>query len=149
MIVDTLENASLYFSLDQGIERGLRYLQDADLGALSPGTYPIEGDRIFCIVQDYLTIPPEEGFWEAHRRFIDIQFVAKGCEWIGYAPLRSLELERYDEARDLAVLSGEGSYVRVSEGTFMILGPGDAHKPRIALGSPENVRKAVVKVACE
>jgi YhcH/YjgK/YiaL family protein len=149
MIVDTLENASLYFSLDWGIETGLQYLQRTDLNALSPGTYPIEGERIFCIVQNYLTIPPEEGFWEAHRRFIDIQFVVKGSEWIGYAPLRSLELERYDEAKDLAVLLGEGSYVRVPEGSFMILGPGDAHKPRIALGKPESVRKAVIKVACE
>jgi biofilm protein TabA len=97
-------------------------------------------------VQDYRTKPREQGFWEAHRAYIDVQYVASGCESIGYAHISRLRAGRYDAEADLLKLEGEGEYVTARPGTFVILFPQDAHMPAIAVGTPGPVRKIVVKV---
>ena len=53
----------------------------------------------------------------------------------------------YDEAKDLLPLSGEGDFLTLGPGDFMLLFPEDAHMPRIAVNVSEIVRKVVVKIA--
>ena len=45
------------------------------------------------------------------------------------------------------LLEGEGDFLAMVPGTFIILGPQDAHMPQIAAGAPGEVRKVVIKVA--
>ena len=44
-------------------------------------------------------------------------------------------------------LQGEGSFVLMPAGMFVILGPQDAHMPQIAVSDPSPVVKVVCKVA--
>ncbi|BCR06890.1 DUF386 domain-containing protein [Desulfuromonas versatilis] len=147
MVIDSLDNAARYAGLGQGIARALEYLAATDLAAAADGRYEIDGERIFAMIQSYPTKPPEQGFWEAHRRYVDVQYVVSGTERFGYANLAGLQAKPYDEQRDLVVLEGTGDFFEVGAGSFVILFPQDAHMPGLQAGAAQQVKKVVVKVA--
>ena len=146
MILDQLHNAAGYFGTHERLTKALRYLQNTDLSSYAPGRYEIEGSDIFMLVQEYETKPREKGFWEAHRQYMDIQYVASGVELMGYANLGYLRVGEYDESKDFVPRFGEGTFFEMHAGTFTIFAPQDAHMPGLAAGEPQSVRKIVVKV---
>ena len=147
MVVDRIENANLYYGLGERIEAGLKYLENTDFTDKPPGKYSIDGENVYAVVQQYETRLPEECKWEAHRKFIDIQYVVQGAENMGYASLDNLYVtQEYDEINDYLLLEGKGSMVLCKSGTFTVFMPEDAHMPGVAIGSPKQVKKAVVKV---
>ena len=146
MIVDQLENARQYYGLGTGIEAALRYLQDTDFGKVDPERYDIDGDQVYAMVQVYDSKPKVEGFWEAHRRYLDVQYVAAGVEHMGYAPAANLLAGAYEEGNDFIKLEGAGEFFLLREGYFCILAPQDAHMPGMAVDQPKPVKKVVVKV---
>ena len=146
MIIDQLKNAPLYFGVNKGLATAFQYLQNTDLTKVPPGKYEIDGSNVYALVQEYETKSKEKGRWESHRRYLDVQYVFKGVEQIGYANLEQLQAGEYDEAKDFWALSGEGDFLVVRAGTFVILAPQDGHMPGIAVSSPQPVKKIVVKV---
>jgi YhcH/YjgK/YiaL family protein len=146
MILDQLQNAAWYFGAHARLTTALRYLQNTDLSSHAPGRYEIDGSNIFMLVQEYETKPREKGFWEAHRQYLDIQYVASGVELMGYANLAYLRAGEYDESKDFVPGFGEGTFFEMHAGTFTIFAPQDAHMPGIAAGEPQPVRKIVLKV---
>jgi YhcH/YjgK/YiaL family protein len=149
MIVDTLANVQLYRGLNPRIDRAFEYLRTTDLAALAPGDYEIDGKDIFARSLTYTTRVPENGVWEAHRRYIDLQVMVQGAERVCYAPLSHLEQGTYDEAKDFLRLSGDGDLVTLPAGSFMLLWPGDGHMPCLAVDAPEPIKKVVVKIAVD
>jgi biofilm protein TabA len=148
MIMDSIGNAAIYRSVSPGIRAALEFLARKDLAALEIGRHDIDGDKVYALVQQYETRPREKGKWEAHRRYIDVQYVAAGIETMGYAPLDKLTVTQpYAEEKDCLLLSGEGSFLTVPEKTFVVFFPQDAHMPCLAFAAPVPVRKVVVKVA--
>jgi len=147
MVLDRIENGKAYHGMNARIRKGLEYLRQTDFSKMEPGKYPIDGDDVFALVQDYSSKALEKGDWEAHRKFIDIQFIVRGTEKMGYAPLSDLEPSTpYDETRDFLLLKGAGSFFNAAPGVFAIFAPEDAHMPGVALTEPSPVRKVVVKV---
>lgn len=147
MIFDNLKYGSAYFNLGPGIRTALEYLQRTDAGALAVGRHDVDGDQVFALVSDYQTKTPEESFWEAHRRHIDVQFVHMGRECIGYADLATFKEAPYNAERDLVVATGAGGQqVEVGRGEFVILFPHDVHMPGLIAQVSSAVRKVVVKV---
>jgi len=66
---------------------------------------------------------------------------------MGYAPLHRMRQTRsYDEGEDCALYRGEGNFLRVFSGMFVVFNVTDVHKPDIHLGEPEAFRKIVVKI---
>jgi YhcH/YjgK/YiaL family protein len=116
---------------------------------MPPGRHDVDGSRLFAIVSDYATRPADDVPWEAHRRYIDVQYVHSGVERIGHAPLSRLAAGTYDGERDLLPAAGPGEFVTLEAGSFAILFPQDAHRPGIAVGAPQPVRKVVLKVAVD
>jgi YhcH/YjgK/YiaL family protein len=147
VVSDLLANAHLYTALGTRIAQGLQFLADTDLASLAPGKHEIDGNRLFALVSDYTPKPPAEGRWEAHRRYLDLQYVVSGVERMGVAPTSRMTETDYQADRDLAWLEGEGDLLTFGAGQFMILWPGDAHMPGIDAGVPGTVRKVVVKIA--
>ena len=147
MLTDHLDRADRYRLLAPRIAAALDYVRATDFRVLADGKYLIAGDDVFALVQRYTTKPADAGRWEAHRKYIDLQCVFDGIEQIGYAPLDTLTAEPYDAERDLAWLSGQGEFVTMRAGRFMLLWPEDAHMPGIAVGPPGPVLKVVVKIA--
>jgi YhcH/YjgK/YiaL family protein len=147
MIIDTLSNSPLYHGLSPRIARAFDYLRATDFRRAATGTFEVDGQQVRAIVQDYATIDRTLGTWEAHRQHIDLQYVVSGTERIGYAHAHRLAPDRYDQARDILTLAGEGAFLTLGAGDFMLLFPEDAHMPRIAVKESVTVRKVVVKIA--
>jgi YhcH/YjgK/YiaL family protein len=149
MILDQISNASNYAFGNPLLQKGLDFLRSPEAASLPVGRFELEGDRLFALVQEYPTKPQMDCFWEAHRKYIDIQYIVSGVEDIGYAPLASLKIiEPYDSAKDMMKLTGDGSVLRIPAGMFTVFFPHDAHKPCMApSGVVASVRKIVVKVA--
>jgi biofilm protein TabA len=147
MIIDSLANAHSYFGLGPRIERALRYLREVDFARLETGKHAIEGEEVFALAQRYESKAPGDHLYEAHRRYIDVQYVAEGIEAIGYAPIESLRTAReYDPGKDAEMFSGSGVMLRCPRGCFAIFFPQDGHLPCMAIDAPAPVGKIVVKV---
>lgn len=149
MIVDTLDNAKLYYGCLNGrIQTALEYLAGKTVSDFPVGRHDIDGNRIYALVQQYDTKPGEDGVWEAHRRYADVQFIAAGVEMLGYAPLGLLTpTQPYAEEKDVAFYSGIGDFFTLKAGGFSVFFPQDAHMPCRSPDVPTPVRKVVVKVA--
>lgn len=147
MITDIMTNSHLYGALNPKLSRAFDYIHQTDLSALSVGKYVIDGEEIYALVQEYDTKPQEEGAWEAHRRYIDLQVVIRGVEQFGYAHIGNLTPGDYDAAKDWLPLSGAGDFFRLQAGYFAIFLPEDAHMPGLAAGSRLAVKKLVVKIS--
>jgi len=147
MIIDKLENASQYYGIGENISEALKYLENTDLSEFENGKYEIKGDEIFVIIQDYNTKPLSEGKFEAHKKYIDIQYIIKGSEKMGYTYVHNLQsASEYDETKDIVFFEGNGDFVTVDEGFFTIFYPQDAHMPGIQSKKSEYVKKAVIKI---
>ena len=147
MIIDKLKNAPLYYGISEKIATALKYLENTDLAGFQNGKYEIEGDDIFVLIQDYHTKPLSEGKFEAHRKYIDIQYIIKGTEKMGYTNVHKLKsATEYDETKDIIFFESDGDLVTVEEGFFAIFAPEDAHMPGIESKTSEYVKKAVIKI---
>lgn len=148
MLFDKLKNAPQYFTLGGRFEQGLKYLMEKDFSKMEPGRYDIDGDKIYALVQEYDSRTRSAGKWEAHRKYADIQFVAAGTELMGYENIECMTSgdEDYSPDKDIVFLNGEGSFIKMTQGTFAILWPQDVHMPGQAVSEPSKVRKVVIKV---
>lgn len=147
MILDKLKNASLYYGLDKKIAAALKFLENNNLSEYKSGRHEIDGDEIFVLVQNYQTKQLSEGKFEAHKKYIDIQFIIEGKEKIGYTHISNLsETTEYDESKDIVFLEGNGDFVTAEKNMFVIFFPEDAHMPGIETNSQGYVKKAVIKI---
>lgn len=152
MIFDTLANADRYASLNSRFAKAFAYLRTVD-GTQPLGRFDLDGDHCFALVQTYETKPMDKAKFEAHRKYIDVQFIHSGRETILWAPLESMQEETmaFNEEKDAALwkLVPDVTPLHVSGGQFAILFPEDAHAPCVEWDKPEQVFKVVVKVAVE
>lgn len=124
------------------------------IGALSAGaSEKIElADGVFAIEQVYQTKPRPEGFFESHRKYIDVQVVVAGAELMEVEDISRLTVSQaYDAERDFLKYADTATASRlvVRAGDVAIFYPADGHMPTLQLGRSELVRKTVVKVAVE
>ena len=133
MIIDRIDNAALYTPLGDRIAAALRYLQQTDFADLADGRYNVRGEQIYAMVQRYHTKGRDAGKWEAHRKYIDVQYVVSGAEFMGVGNTAAMTVtEAYDAAKDAAFLAGPGDFVTLPARSFAILMPQDAHMPGVA-----------------
>lgn len=150
MIKDNIQEAEKYYNLSEGIKTGLEYLQNTDFSNTENGKYVIS-DKIYANIQDYMTKPEEEGQFEAHKKYIDIQYIVEGEEKIGVGNISDFTEETpYDDEKDIVFLnekvSKKAEYIKLQKQEFMILWPEDSHKPSITAEKQIHVKKVVVKV---
>ena len=147
MIADHIRNAALYYGMSPRLAKALRYLAETDFSRIAPGKVDLDGADLYAMISEYTTKPVAETKWEAHRKYIDVQFLVTGQEGIAVADLPTLKpAAPYDEAKDFQLLEGSGWSLSLKAHMFAIFFPHDAHMPCIAEGAPAPVRKVVVKV---
>ena len=147
MIIDKIENASLYFGISDRIKKALRYIQNTDFLKIELGRHDIDGDDIYALVYNYETKTPQEAFLEAHRNYIDVQYVYDGIEQVGFTPLIGQNaVKEYDVNDDYLLFKEESSLISFKKGMFAIFFPDDLHMPGICMEKPSKIKKVVVKV---
>lgn len=146
MILDTLQNRELYYSLSPRLRTAFEWLDRTDVAALEVGRHDIDGDNIFVNVSELDLRPREEAALEVHNEYIDIQVVFGGREEFGWSPRSLAKLPRteFDTAKDIQFFNDTPqTFYTVREGEFTILMPQDAHAPMLGSG---HVRKLIFKV---
>jgi YhcH/YjgK/YiaL family protein len=147
MISDRLENAFIYKCLSPNMAKAIEFLQTADLKNLANGKHAIEGDNVIASINEYQTKMPDQAKWEAHKQYIDIQYLIEGSESMGYSQLSEMvEIEDYIIEKDVAFFSGAGNYLKLQAPMFVIFYPHDVHRPSLMIGESKLVKKLVIKV---
>jgi biofilm protein TabA len=147
MITDRLENASKYYHLHPSFAKAFAFLQQPGLAKLAPGKYVIDGDNVFCTIGKNSGKKKSEATLEAHRKYIDIQYVIDGSDEMGW--------RRYDDCHEISeAYKPEGDieffkdqpklWKKINAGFFTIFFPQDAHAPLVSDGE---INKVVVKIA--
>lgn len=149
MILDRIENAALYFAIHPKFKLAFEHAIRMNAEATPAGRYELDGENMYALVQEYNTKLKEDAKWEAHRRYIDLQYVVQGQESMGYSNIHHLQQGEYDASKDFLPLFGEGDQVILRRGCFVLLFPEDAHMPSMAVGESAPARKIVLKIAME
>jgi biofilm protein TabA len=148
MIIDTLENASKYFSVHPLFRQAFEYISKTDLNAVEPGKYEIDGDKLKAAYSNKKGMTAEESVakFECHDKHIDIQVCISGKEKFGWKPRAKCAVPNgaYNEAKDVQLYTDTpDTWFELTNGQFVILFPGDVHAPMI--GDAE-IKKLVIKV---
>jgi len=150
MIVDKLENSSLYAGISERLAKAFEILKDKSVLEKEDGRYEVDGENLFYIVQHYQSRPIEQGRLEAHKKYIDVQYIVSGEEIINHTLVDgSLEVdEPYDEAKERIFYKPpeQMSPIIFRAGMFGVFFLHDAHMACLEVDGPSQVHKVVVKV---
>lgn len=144
---DKVAFAMQYHKNEKVWDEAFKFLSRPDLDTLSPGKYPIDGDKVYASI----SVGPNKEFdktrFESHRKYIDLQYVIKGKEKIGVASVAKATVTvPYSEPNDIAHYTAEGKYYIAAPGTFFLFFPVNAHRPNIKVDGYDTVRKLVIKI---
>jgi YhcH/YjgK/YiaL family protein len=107
-------------------------------------------EDIFVLKQAYYTKDRKDCFFESHKKYIDIQFMVKGDEYMDVSDLKSLEIiNDYNDKTDFIKYKGKVdgiSKLLIEEKSLAIFYPCDAHQPCIKVENKELIYKAVIKI---
>lgn len=116
----------------------------ADIAA---GKHEIVGLDMFASVMEYDTVAREEARFESHREHVDLQYAIEGTEGIDWCPRAELQPDGPfgDDVQFWLPPTAPLTTLVSCPGRFSVFYPGDAHRPKVRIGSI-HVRKLVVKV---
>ncbi len=145
MIIDVLANSKQYEALHKDFKLVFDYIKNHDLNSMPCGRHELRGNEVFFNLQEYETKEIQK--LEAHKKYIDIQAVVSGSEYMGYTNINNTVIsEEYDPEKDVMFLNGNPDKVLADNKTFVIFYPQDAHMPALAVNYPLPVKKAIFKI---
>ena len=144
---DALAYRGIHPNLDLALER----ITPEFLAALRDNQrVELKGDLVYCTRFTYETIPQEESFFEAHRRYLDIHIMLQGEERVDVNRPEELTLTQVQEENDFYAYQGESWHSTVLRpGEFLVVFPEDAHRIKVQVGEAKTVSKAVFKVCIQ
>lgn len=155
MIFDNIENAYIYYTLGEKIKKGFEFIKNNNLASMPCGRHDIE-EGIYANVQELETKLPHLAKFEAHREYIDIQYVISGSERMDFALINNFAGDiPYDKEKDVEFLklkedSSCPNVINVKTGDFAIFFPQDVHAPMLSCGDGiEKIKKVIVKIKAD
>lgn len=148
MILDRIENSSKYEKISPAFSLAMKYLHEHRDGQMECERVELSED-VYVMHNAYETKEESECGFEAHKNYIDVQYIAKGSECIFWAPKETLTEKTYLEHKDFYQLDGDGTKIELKTGQFMIFFPEDGHKPGVRCGEAASVVKLVAKIRVE
>ncbi|MBQ1531206.1 MAG: YhcH/YjgK/YiaL family protein [Solobacterium sp.] len=144
MIVGRYDNIRRYEDILPGLDEALKAACAAE--DLPVGRYEFPGG--YFMIQEGQTKPMEEGTYEVHRKYIDVQVLLKGSEEIAWSDPSGLEtVIPYNEERDVSRLQGNKDFhLEITEGMFWAAYPEDAHQAVSHTETQHTYRKLVIKL---
>ena len=144
-------DALAYRGIHPNLDLALEHITPEFLAALRDNQrVELKGDLVYCTRFTYETIPQEESFFEAHRRYLDIHIMVEGEERVDVNRPEDLKLTDAQEGNDFYAYQGESWHSTVLKpGEFLVVFPGDAHRIKVQVDGPKTVSKAVFKVCID
>ena len=146
MIVANLRNKSEYYGIHPELDKALECLTPEFLEKASTEKQLLDGENLFVTKFHLETVPMEQTFFEAHRKYLDIQVVTEGRERVDIAHPDGLTLT--ENKGDFYGYTGQAEQsVILKPGAFLVVFPGDAHRLRIPVEQPgEAFTRVVFKI---
>ncbi|MCQ2461851.1 MAG: YhcH/YjgK/YiaL family protein [Clostridia bacterium] len=149
MIIDNIKNAAKYKGLNEYFDKAFEIIA-AFAADTEDKKYIIDGEKAFINLSTYVNKNVSGCKFESHAKYADIQFVVTGHEYIDVCDTQGLSFtENNLENGDIAFYENPETYTRadLKPGDFVVLFPGEAHRPLVAPdGNGIKTKKAVVKV---
>lgn len=147
MIIDTLNNASKYTSLNPLFAKAFDFINQNDIATLENGVIQIEdGLKVIVSTANAKTAEASLAKFECHDKNIDIQVCVKGLETIAWKPREKCVTPNgdYNPEKDVRFFNdAPDMYFQLTDGQFAIFFPEDVHAPMIGDGE---IKKLVFKV---
>lgn len=145
MIFDKIENIRQYDIVSDKIIEFLFNLNENTPN----GRYEIDA-RTYANVEEYNTKSHENCYFEAHKRYIDIQILLNGEERLDFRHTEGLTIkEAYNDEKDIMFFEDKETIgtVKLTDGYFAMLFPHDAHRPQMNSSEVSQcVKKVVIKI---
>ncbi|MCI9330932.1 MAG: DUF386 family protein [Oscillibacter sp.] len=147
MIYAKHKDALAYRGIHPNLDLALEHITPEFLASVGSERVELKGGDVYATRFTYATVPAEESFFEAHRKYLDIHIMVEGSEGVEIAPPEALDEFDRVEANDFYAYRGRGDYkLALSPGDFLVVFPGDAHRIKMQLDGPKTVSKVVFKV---
>ncbi len=146
MVLDNLSNCEFYYKQHSLFAKAFEFLKTVSENDFENTRVELDGENCFALFFKGEGKGSEKIVLEAHRKYIDIQYVFKGSDLMGYRYLNDcVELNTaYNEKDDYVLFSDAlSTKFTVGEKSFVIFYPADAHAPLIGV---EDMLKVVVKI---
>ncbi len=142
MIICPWKDIKKYAPLLPGIEEAFDAVNA--LTDYEAKTYPLSNDNRFFVAVGTTKAPDVA---EAHRKYLDIQYIVKGKEVVGWADLANCTLQgEFKEEKDIGMYTGDFAFTTINEGICYVAFPEDVHMPGRHLDVPNDFVKVVVKL---
>ncbi len=147
MIIDTIQNASKYFSVHPLFEKAFEYITQNDLANAADGKSDIaNGLKAIMNTAPGKTKETSLSKFECHNKNIDIQLCISGVETFGWKPREKCVTPNgdYNAEKDVQFYQDDADmFFQLTDGQFAIFFPEDVHAPMIGEGV---IKKLVIKV---
>ena len=144
MIICPYKELKRYETAIPGLAEAMELIEN--LQSFEPATYPLSGGNKI-LVQKGTTKPVETALIEAHRKYLDVQYVVEGSEVVGWAPLEAMmPAEDFNEDKDFGMYTGKCEFLNIPAGRCYVVYPEDGHMPCVHLEQPTEYTKIVVKL---
>ena len=157
MLLTSLDHADHAAALLPGLDQAFAWLRLVADAPPAEGRVDIDGERLFAIAEHKTPQrrAPGDLVWETHRRYADIQYVARGAEAHGWLDAQHAPPVKtpYDDTKDAAFYEPPApplapTWFDLTAGHLVIYRPEDVHTPGQAplAGEPAPTVKLVVKL---
>ena len=153
MIYDGLGQIGLYRGLFRGLDVLIDWLDENDLNDLPLGRTEILGKKVFINKMNANTRTFENGRFETHRRYMDVQIDLKGAENFKTTPGEIAYTGEFDVEGDKGFGHETPDNHDLIDGTlknghFALFMIGEAHMPNLVCdgAEPGTIEKVCVKI---
>ncbi|MBO5547083.1 MAG: YhcH/YjgK/YiaL family protein [Clostridia bacterium] len=145
MIYAKLSDAPLYRGIHPRLDRALDFLTEDFLAAVGTETRKLEGEDLYVTRFDVASSIDEARLFEYHQSYLDIFCLVRGEERVDIAAPEALALrEQHGDYWGGTAAADQSVILR--PGSFLVLFPGDAHRPGMAVSTPQGVSRVVFKI---
>lgn len=150
MIYGEIKELNSYRGLSKAFDTAIDYILSGKYKNGKVGKNVVDGDTVYFNCPDSpKTKEVKDGFFEGHKKYIDIHVVIEGDENIGYLPDSKAKLTKeYDAEGDYALYEGEAeTFMHLDNTKFLALFPGEPHMALVKYGEkPATIKKVIFKV---
>lgn len=151
MIYDNKCNINNYKGITDLLDKALDVMCSGELNDLENGFHQIDGDKIFVHAKEYMTSDFDDCEYEAHKNYIDIHTTVSGNEICYAKALEDMKLiNSFDSQEDIGFYKNDERTdypFNISNESFVVVFPQDAHKPACSVSSKsDKIKKIVIKV---
>ncbi len=148
MIIDKIENIDMYAMVSENIKNAIEYIKKTNFLEMETGKHEIN-ENMFVLVNAYETQENKLEILEAHKTYIDFQYILEGSELIEYELFNQQKIHTHYNTEEDYILyqtSKAKSQIQFNTGMFAILFPNDLHLPGVINKEKSKVKKIVLKI---